>query len=209
MMILKPGKWNPALTNRVFNEVDRDRSGEVDSSEIIAWLFGVPLERRQAAVHNRRVNDRRACALAAQQAHQAATKGGSRRPSSGEVKVARGAPAGKEREAAAVVVDVRCGEQALQTVELMKHEWDRKFNGAVRVCAEVIKHCGSTNVESVSAREGALEFWNRSAMLPYRDDPFKNATTRRAWIEEMSGRHLPQLIQSTEVMARTRRGSGA
>jgi len=45
---LRPG-WQTKNTDEVFGALDKDRSGEVDSQELVAWLFGVPSDRQKAA----------------------------------------------------------------------------------------------------------------------------------------------------------------
>lgn len=49
MSTLNPGSWTPAMTQQVFARVDRDRSGEVDLNELVAYLFGVNKDRVKAA----------------------------------------------------------------------------------------------------------------------------------------------------------------
>lgn len=40
MMKLRPNQWTAQCTNEVFDQVDSDRSGEVDTSELIQHIFG-------------------------------------------------------------------------------------------------------------------------------------------------------------------------
>jgi len=52
MIALKRGQgkaWDARQTEQVFRVVDKDGSGEVESDELIAWMFGVPSDRKRAA----------------------------------------------------------------------------------------------------------------------------------------------------------------
>jgi len=49
MSSIKEGQWQPKQTDDIFAAVDKDRSGEVDLDELVAYLFGVPKNRQTQA----------------------------------------------------------------------------------------------------------------------------------------------------------------
>lgn len=57
MCQLHPGQWDRGRTEQVFNLVDKDHNGAIESEELIAWIFGVPRDREKAAARARRKDE--------------------------------------------------------------------------------------------------------------------------------------------------------
>jgi len=153
---MKPG-WTRKNTDDVFAAVDKDRSGEVESDELVAWLFGVPPERQKAAKKARRGGDRSSGAL--------------------------------------VAIEFVYGDRADVLVERIKNKLEQQMRGKIEVRKKVQ---GSSNtVSKVSARNGAVVFWDSAAMMAYRENPFASPHTADQWCAEMIDRHLPRLISGT------------
>jgi len=111
MHTLRQGAWTSRHTDYVFENVDKDKSGMVDSAELVAFIFGVPHERRQTA--------------------SAQSVPGRRRTAE-----QRQAAAG-----ALVVIDMVVGpRQGEQWARKMASSWQRKFGDKVEYRVTVDKH---------------------------------------------------------------------
>jgi len=168
MCAIKPG-WSESMTDKVFNAVDTDRSGEVESDEIVAWLFGVPSDRKRAGQQMRR-NSRIARRRGEEPPEMAAEP--------------------------LVIFDFVCGKgQAEITVDRIARQWPDKLNGLVAVRKRV--EGSSNSISSVSARDGKVVFWDAAAMMAFRDNPFISKESTDNWSKEMIARHIPRLISGT------------
>mmetsp|Transcript_54703 Transcript_54703/g.127972 ORF Transcript_54703/g.127972 Transcript_54703/m.127972 type:complete len:396 (+) Transcript_54703:1-1188(+) len=157
MMSLRPGGWNPQDTERVFNAVDKDRSGEVDCSELVAYLFKIPTEQLKAAKMKHRGNAVKAGAL--------------------------------------LNIEIVTGDSHITVAKQLERGWERRFGTEVDV--RIIVRPDTKGIISVSARNGAVVFWDRATMAPYRDDPFATPHDMHAWFDDMTRFHIPNLIQAT------------
>mmetsp|Transcript_8263 Transcript_8263/g.14812 ORF Transcript_8263/g.14812 Transcript_8263/m.14812 type:complete len:358 (-) Transcript_8263:180-1253(-) len=162
MMSLRPGGWNPHDTERVFNAVDKDRSGEVDCSELVAYLFKIPAEQLKAAKMKHRGNAVKAGAL--------------------------------------LNIEIVTGDSHITVAKQLERGWERRFGSEVDV--RIIVRPDTKGIVSVSARNGAVVFWDRATMAPYRDDPFATPHDMHAWFDDMTRFHIPNLIQATIDMTR-------
>jgi len=162
---LKPG-WRREDTERVFDAVDKDRSGEVESDELVAWLFGVPADRRRAGRQARRA-DRR-----------------------GQEPAANAAPL--------VVVDFVCGEggQSQRIIERITRKWEEKLGNQVMIRTKV-EGPPKGAITKVTARGGAVVFWDSASMMAYRENPFLDQKSADDWSKDMIARHIPRLISGT------------
>lgn len=72
--------------------------------------------------------------------------------------------------------------------------WQSKFGHAVLVKKRVDRNL--KGIVKVSARDGAVVFWDDAKMVAYRENPFLSLGTMRAWVDDMTNRHLPKLLES-------------
>jgi len=160
--------WDQAKTDQVFNAIDKDHNGYVESDELIAWMFGVPSDRRRA---------RREAEKAKRRADRA------------------GVDHTPHHEVALVMFDFWCGEgQAEFMVDQIDHKWKAKLGGQVGITKHV---SGRGAITKVTARNGAVVFWDSATMLAYRENPFLTPDSTNHWCQDMIRRHIPRLISGT------------
>lgn len=162
MTQIRPG-WTQANTDRVFGAVDKDRSGEVESDELIAWLFGVPADRKNAARKGR----------------NAMRRGRDPPPNAGPL----------------VVIEFTCGAgNAEINVDRIGQTLLKKLEG---VSYKKTVQGSSNTISKVTARDGAIVFWDAATMMAYRDNPFMDMKTTEAWLKDMVNRQIPRLLSGT------------
>jgi Ca2+-binding EF-hand superfamily protein len=171
MQRLKPG-WTAAETERVFSMVDKDNSGEIESDELVAWLFGVPADRRRAAKDQRKA---------------------ARRADAGRLPPISGATPSETL----LVIEFVCGGSAETLVNQIKQRWERKMGGQLSVVVKVEGRSSGHTISKVSARNGAVVFWESATMMAYRENPFLNIKTTEEWSKDMLARHIPRLLSGT------------
>jgi len=165
---LKPG-WTEEHTKKVFSVVDKDNSGEVDSSELVAWLFGIPAERSQAARKAERTR---------------------------EAEKSFGKFEKKSKEAGPmVVVEIVTGSSGITAVDNLAARWKRKLGASVEVAKVVSASAGG--ISRVSARNGNVVFWDMATMMAHRENPFHSERSAREWERDMESRHIPRLLAGT------------
>eukprot|EP00449_Zooxanthella_nutricula_P018248 CAMPEP_0198538894 /NCGR_PEP_ID=MMETSP1462-20131121/48117_1 /TAXON_ID=1333877 /ORGANISM="Brandtodinium nutriculum, Strain RCC3387" /LENGTH=288 /DNA_ID=CAMNT_0044268929 /DNA_START=75 /DNA_END=941 /DNA_ORIENTATION=- len=155
MSNLRPGSWSMDKTETIFDQLDLDKSGELDMDELVAFLFVVPKQRIPQ-------------------------KGPGTEP--------------------LVVVDFECGKgMAEACVQQIANKWHKLFGPEV-VVKKYVK-TDITGIDKVSARKGKVVFWDAVAMLPYRENPFRNKNSLKVWLDDMCRRHIPRLLDSTKALA--------
>eukprot|EP00403_Amphidinium_massartii_P026592 CAMPEP_0178397576 /NCGR_PEP_ID=MMETSP0689_2-20121128/14320_1 /TAXON_ID=160604 /ORGANISM="Amphidinium massartii, Strain CS-259" /LENGTH=372 /DNA_ID=CAMNT_0020018295 /DNA_START=51 /DNA_END=1169 /DNA_ORIENTATION=- len=156
MMTLRPGGWSQRDTERVFAAVDKDRSGEVDCSELVAYLFKIPSDQQKAARAKHR---------------------------------------GSGSSGALLNIEIVSGDSHITVAKQLERGWVRRFGNELDI--RVVVRPDTKGILSVSARNGAVVFWDRATMAPYRDDPFATPQDMHNWFDDMTRFHIPNLIQAT------------
>lgn len=167
MQKVKPG-WEPAMTEKVFAAVDTDKSGEVASDELVAWLFGVPPDRQKAAKK-------------AARAEKKAIKAGAD-PSTVNV-------------GPLVVVEMIAGSKAETEALRLQDKIAKKMGNKVRVDLKI--QGTIQTITKVSARDGQVVFWDSATMMAFRDNPFTNMQVADQWVRDLCSRDLPRLLAGT------------
>lgn len=167
MQKVKPG-WEPAMTEKVFAAVDTDKSGEVASDELVAWLFGVPPDRQKAA----------------QKAARAEKKA-----------IKAGADPSKVNVGPLVVVEMIAGSKAETEALRLQDKIAKKMGNKVRVDLKI--QGTIQTITKVSARDGQVIFWDSATMMAFRDNPFTNMQVADQWVRDLCSRDLPRLLAGT------------
>lgn len=104
-----------------------------------------------------------------------------------------------------VIVEFRCGPGAPENmVQQIANIWRKKFQNDVGVKKVVDKNI--TGINYVAARGGQVVFWDEAKMVAFRDNPFLSLGTMKQWVEEMTRRHIPGLLDGTRAIAEMGRG---
>jgi Ca2+-binding EF-hand superfamily protein len=94
-----------------------------------------------------------------------------------------------------VVIEISFGGSGAETnVDQIAARWKKKFGDKLTVHKNVVR---STGIQKVTAREGSVVFWDAPAMIMFRENPFENMTSLRAWCDDMERRHIPRLLSGT------------
>lgn len=161
----QPGNSFEAL----FNAADKDKSGEIDSNELIAYIFGVPTDRAKDA----RAAQRR------------------------DAREERGAAPTSKVIGASVVIEMIYGPNMEATVSGMANLWEKTHGKSIGV--KLVCDSRFTHLHSVSARDGKVQFWDRAGMIAFREDPFKTEKTTRRFAEDMNQRDIPRLLAGSHM----------
>jgi len=177
MDILQPGKWDQTMIAKVWKKVDKDGSGEVSCEELLAYIFrgDSSIDKRQRKQHAEQI---------AAEAQQGKISGMMQQHTRDD----------------AVIVEFECGPRLEKTVDGITAIWMR--NPLLRANVKVLKKLmpQSNCISKVSARQGAVIFWDRRTMMAHRDDPFENPNSQNKWTGEMQDRDLPNLIESKAIV---------
>jgi len=97
-----------------------------------------------------------------------------------------------------VVIEIVCGKGPAPSsvVQTMANTWSKQFGRDVAVLKKVDKDVSL--ISKISARDGEVVFWETATMIAHREDPFKNPEMAREFMNEMSRRHIPRLVQGTQ-----------
>lgn len=180
MSKLQPNEWDAEHTNQVFGMADRDGSGEVDSSELIGYIFG--------AQGHPSGDDRHS----PQDAHQQSRRDA--RTSSHHHRTPR------------IVIQFTHGtdRKCLRDISLVEARWKATM-GSSLVVSKVLDEdvSGITNVTALAPHR--LLFWDQAAMMAHRENPFATDFRLYAWADEMAHMHFPVLAGQTSSSRSTSR----
>lgn len=109
----------------------------------------------------------------------------------------KGAGAGQE---CLVLVEFRCGPGAPEVmVKQVAGVWRKHFGHEVMVKMVVDKE--THGISYVAARDGQVVFWDGPKMVAYRENPFLTLGSMRTWLDDMTRRHIPRLLEGTKAIA--------
>lgn len=154
----------PGQLDALFAHCDKDNSGEVDSSEFVAYLFGVPEDCAKQARRDQRRQSRED----------------------------RGVPQTSHQVGAMVVIEIVYGPNVEQIAAAMAQMWRREHGTAIDV--KLVCDNRFTSIDQVTAREGKVQFWHRGSMIAFREDPFRNDRSTRKFAEDVMRRDIPRLL---------------
>lgn len=238
MSDLNPGRWTEAESDRLLLQLDKNRNGNIDINEFIAFIFDgkdsasscpqgmsdyerVLQQFRQFDTNRNGTLDKaeftrlmsalqpgRWTAQSTEQVFRQVDLN-----NSGEVDMDElvaflfGVPKelqknanSKKHHGALVIIEFICGPgQPDIYVQQIANRWKKDFGDEVAVTRVLKKDL--KGISRVSARGGEVVFWDEATMLPYRDNPFLTVAGFKAWLDDMSKRHVPRLIEGTKAIA--------
>lgn len=241
MCDLNPGRWTEADSDRLLPLVDKNRNGNIDVNEFIAFIFEgnnsattfapAGMSQYEKVLQQFRLFDTnrngtldkaeftrlmsslqpgRWSVQATEMVFQAVDLN-----NSGEVDMDElvaylfGVPKELQKNAQKnhghgplLIIEFVIGPGNPESyVQQMANRWKRDFGDEVAVSRIIKKDV--KGIVRVTTRNGEIVFWDDASMLPYRPNPFLTMESLKAWIDDMSQRHMPRLLSGTKAVGRS------
>jgi Ca2+-binding EF-hand superfamily protein len=179
-------------TDKLFNSIDTDRSGEIDAQEFLRWVFPsqTTVGSRNRPPSRGTIDGKGGQSMAL--VHGRAMMQQDRRHSGANNPDLQ---AGKQEP---VVFEFTIGPDFELTANQITKVLTKEFSNQVKVKTIVEPKSKGCRKLVVPAGRGIV-LWDRNTMIMHHDDPFVSMDSSRAWVLDMTRKRLPTLMRAVNM----------